>query len=84
MSEYKEKEVSLHSELNKLRANLQKEEENVKQLTDENQDLKQDLGIHFSDLLMTLNFSNEVRTWKALKSNIKDFQQNCMCRKRKI
>ena len=42
MSEYKEKEVSLHSELNKLRANLQKEEENVKQLTDENQDLKQD------------------------------------------
>ena len=84
MSEYKEKEVSLHSELNKLRANLQKEEENVKQLTDENQDLKQDLGIHFSDLLMTLNFSNEVRTWKALKSNIKDFQQYCMCRKRKI
>ena len=84
MSEYKEKEVSLHSELNKLRGNLQKEEENVKQLTDENQDLKQDLGIHFSDLLMTLNFSNEVRTWKALKSNIKDFQQNCMCRKRKI
>ena len=84
MSEYKEKEVSLHFELNKLRANLQKEEENVKQLTDENQDLKQDLGIHFSDLLMTLNFSNEVRTWKALKSNIKDFQQNCMCRKRKI
>ena len=84
MSEYKEKEVSLHFELNKLRTNLQKEEENVKQLTDENQDLKQDLGIHFSDLLMTLNFSNEVRTWKALKSNIKDFQQNCMCRKRKI